>query len=71
MDRAEVAGQIRSSKSRSPAKPRILIVDDEDFIALTVAEMLNEDDELGGCEFRGFHNSLYYMGELGFSTRIA
>jgi hypothetical protein len=26
---------------------------------------------LGGCEFRGFRDSLYYMVELDFSTRIA
>jgi hypothetical protein len=26
---------------------------------------------LGGCEFRGFRNSLYYMGKLDFPTRIS
>jgi hypothetical protein len=27
--------------------------------------------QLGGCEVRGFRNSLHYTGELDFSTRIA
>ena len=30
----------------------------------------NADSQLGGCEFRGFRNPLYYMRQLNFPARI-